>query len=276
MDLPHLSRAGKIVTIIVNVCMWNHHASPLGLAFLLCCIAAAFIYQQAPMRSSSSLAPPSCQQPPAAWGPLLLTALLLSGGAATATWLLTAAAAASENHSADYHLDRRFAFDSVVPCQNASRATGRMQARGVFDPGYAIPDVSIVVQYWYHPTKIEEVVSALANHSGDGRVGVLVNIDCGRSCVWWSHIRPERWGRKVGGRRGGVSGERIEAPLPACTHASNPRSNAGCATQRLGLACARTPAATRHQLKVKSKELRKAGLAIVDDVFEHKGILPEV
>ena len=40
----------KIFTVLINICIWDKHASPLGIAFLLVCLAAAGTYQQAPMR----------------------------------------------------------------------------------------------------------------------------------------------------------------------------------------------------------------------------------
>ena len=36
----------KILTVLINVCIWDKHASPLGLGALLCCLAAAATYQQ--------------------------------------------------------------------------------------------------------------------------------------------------------------------------------------------------------------------------------------
>jgi len=40
----------KILTVLINISIWDKHASPLGLAALLLCLAAAAAYQQAPFR----------------------------------------------------------------------------------------------------------------------------------------------------------------------------------------------------------------------------------
>lgn len=42
----------KIVTVLINVCIWDKHASPLGLGALLVCLAAAATYQ--PPRDTTS------------------------------------------------------------------------------------------------------------------------------------------------------------------------------------------------------------------------------
>jgi GDP-mannose transporter len=41
----------KILTILLNLCIWDKHASPLGIASLLVCLAGGSTYQQAPMRN---------------------------------------------------------------------------------------------------------------------------------------------------------------------------------------------------------------------------------
>ena len=46
----------KIATVIINVLIWDKHASPLGLGFLLVCLAGAAAYQQSPLRSDAALA----------------------------------------------------------------------------------------------------------------------------------------------------------------------------------------------------------------------------
>jgi len=43
----------KILTVLINISIWDNHASPLGVTCLFACLAAAAIYQQAPMRESS-------------------------------------------------------------------------------------------------------------------------------------------------------------------------------------------------------------------------------
>ncbi|GLI71370.1 hypothetical protein VaNZ11_016560 [Volvox africanus] len=40
----------KVVTVIVNVLIWDKHASPAGIAFLLVCVFAGTFYEQAPKR----------------------------------------------------------------------------------------------------------------------------------------------------------------------------------------------------------------------------------
>ena len=43
----------KVLTIAINVSLWEKHASPFGIACLLFCLIAAYFYQQAPMRAVS-------------------------------------------------------------------------------------------------------------------------------------------------------------------------------------------------------------------------------
>jgi len=43
----------KILTIAINVSLWDKHASAMGIACLMFCLVAAYFYQQAPMRSDS-------------------------------------------------------------------------------------------------------------------------------------------------------------------------------------------------------------------------------
>ena len=42
----------KILTVLINILIWDKHASALGIAFLLLCLAAAAAYQQAPKRAT--------------------------------------------------------------------------------------------------------------------------------------------------------------------------------------------------------------------------------
>eukprot|EP00970_Alexandrium_tamarense_P008453 scaffold1618_cov196-Alexandrium_tamarense.AAC.13 len=43
----------KVLTIAINVSLWDKHASPFGIGCLMFCLVAAYFYQQAPMRSDS-------------------------------------------------------------------------------------------------------------------------------------------------------------------------------------------------------------------------------
>ena len=43
----------KILTIAINVSLWDKHASVVGIACLMFCLVAAYFYQQAPMRADS-------------------------------------------------------------------------------------------------------------------------------------------------------------------------------------------------------------------------------
>jgi len=43
----------KILTIVINVSLWDKHASSFGIGCLMFCLAAAFFYKQAPMRADS-------------------------------------------------------------------------------------------------------------------------------------------------------------------------------------------------------------------------------
>mmetsp|Transcript_16160 Transcript_16160/g.24438 ORF Transcript_16160/g.24438 Transcript_16160/m.24438 type:complete len:318 (-) Transcript_16160:1711-2664(-) len=43
----------KILTIAINVSLWDKHASSVGIACLMFCLLAAYFYQQAPMRADS-------------------------------------------------------------------------------------------------------------------------------------------------------------------------------------------------------------------------------
>jgi len=41
-----LGVVNKIGTVIINTLIWNHHASPLGLMFLMICVSGGVVYQQ--------------------------------------------------------------------------------------------------------------------------------------------------------------------------------------------------------------------------------------
>lgn len=43
----------KVLTIVINVSLWDKHASPFGIACLMFCLVAAYFYQQAPMRAAA-------------------------------------------------------------------------------------------------------------------------------------------------------------------------------------------------------------------------------
>ena len=43
----------KILTIVINVSLWDKHASSFGIICLLFCLGAAYFYKQAPMRADS-------------------------------------------------------------------------------------------------------------------------------------------------------------------------------------------------------------------------------
>lgn len=43
----------KIITVVINILMWDKHASPLGISFLGLCLMAAAMYESAPFRSDS-------------------------------------------------------------------------------------------------------------------------------------------------------------------------------------------------------------------------------
>jgi GDP-mannose transporter len=44
----------KILTILLNLCIWDKHAPPRGIASLLLCLVGGSIYQQAPMKRDDS------------------------------------------------------------------------------------------------------------------------------------------------------------------------------------------------------------------------------
>ena len=41
----------KVLTVLINVAIWDKHATPKGLGFLCICLVAAFFYQQSPKRT---------------------------------------------------------------------------------------------------------------------------------------------------------------------------------------------------------------------------------
>jgi hypothetical protein len=49
-----IGTVNKVITVLLNIALWNKHASPLGTAFLFVCIAGGAAYQQAPMRSDAA------------------------------------------------------------------------------------------------------------------------------------------------------------------------------------------------------------------------------
>lgn len=46
-----LGNVCKVATIVINVFLWDKHATPFGIACLLFCLGAAYFYKQAPLRS---------------------------------------------------------------------------------------------------------------------------------------------------------------------------------------------------------------------------------
>ena len=49
-----LGVVNKIGTVVINYTVWQFHASPLGLIFLLACIMGGVMYQQSVKQDSSS------------------------------------------------------------------------------------------------------------------------------------------------------------------------------------------------------------------------------
>lgn len=49
-----LGNVCKVISIVINVTLWDKHASPFGIICLLFCLAAAYCYKQAPMRDTVS------------------------------------------------------------------------------------------------------------------------------------------------------------------------------------------------------------------------------
>jgi len=49
-----IGNACKVLTVFINVMMWDFHASPAGLFSLGICLLGAYFYKQAPMRSEKS------------------------------------------------------------------------------------------------------------------------------------------------------------------------------------------------------------------------------
>jgi len=43
----------KVLAIVMNVSLWDKHASPTGILCLLFCLGAAYFYKQAPMRAEN-------------------------------------------------------------------------------------------------------------------------------------------------------------------------------------------------------------------------------
>lgn len=44
----------KVISIVINVALWDKHASPFGICCLLFCLVAAYFYKQSPMRESQA------------------------------------------------------------------------------------------------------------------------------------------------------------------------------------------------------------------------------
>lgn len=41
----------KVLTVLVNICIWDKHATPMGVGFLMLCLFSAFLYKPSPLRS---------------------------------------------------------------------------------------------------------------------------------------------------------------------------------------------------------------------------------
>jgi GDP-mannose transporter len=54
----------KVLTVLLNVFVWDKHASAIGIAFLMLCLVGGGLYKQAPMRGGGDGALPSYQQVP--------------------------------------------------------------------------------------------------------------------------------------------------------------------------------------------------------------------
>jgi len=52
-----IGTVNKVITILLNILLWDKHASPLGTAALLCCLAGGALYQQAPLRAGYAKLP---------------------------------------------------------------------------------------------------------------------------------------------------------------------------------------------------------------------------
>ena len=50
-----LGNVCKVLSIVINVMIWDKHATPFGILCLLFCLVAAYFYQQAPLRHESSV-----------------------------------------------------------------------------------------------------------------------------------------------------------------------------------------------------------------------------
>ncbi|KAG2482765.1 hypothetical protein HYH03_018305 [Edaphochlamys debaryana] len=41
----------KVITVVINLMIWDNHANPSGIFFLLVCVGAGTVYEQAPKRA---------------------------------------------------------------------------------------------------------------------------------------------------------------------------------------------------------------------------------
>ena len=53
----------KVLTILINVTIWDKHASNLGLGCLIICLVAATLYEQAPLRPDVGAMRPAAEAP---------------------------------------------------------------------------------------------------------------------------------------------------------------------------------------------------------------------
>jgi len=61
-----LGVACKVLSVILNVAIWDKHATPVGIAWLLMCLLCSSLYQQAPLRTGAHAAAQKAQTPAAA------------------------------------------------------------------------------------------------------------------------------------------------------------------------------------------------------------------
>ena len=44
----------KVITVIINICIWDKHASAEGVGYLFVCLVAAFFYKPSPLRAQAA------------------------------------------------------------------------------------------------------------------------------------------------------------------------------------------------------------------------------
>jgi len=58
-----LGVACKLLSVILNVAIWDKHATPVGIAWLLLCLLCSSLYQQAPLHTEAALAARKAKTP---------------------------------------------------------------------------------------------------------------------------------------------------------------------------------------------------------------------